>query len=670
MPEVVMMGETDFEDMTLGGWESISADPAAAFVVGDSAAAAASGAFTNVALGQNPAPHGNFAYTGAGLMAPGDQAWLLSPNFDLLDNTSAEIRFAAYNPAYYTADLWVRADMGEWELVMDVFEYTATDWVEFSAPVSQYAGHDYVQFAFSTTYATYSYGNGLALDDISLNVISGPQNLEAVATIENITLSWDAPSDAGRPNEYPNGVDPIEKDLALALPGNDDVLPPNPNFSRVQGDSIGNPFVIDSIPYFDDAEYHQIYWDSASTVGFTDDYDEACPYTGSTSPDVVYEFTLTHDAVKLFVDLCESYYDSKVYMYANGDVTDLVACNDDYCTASHGQAWTSYIEAADVPAGTYHIVIDGYGGGSGTYVLNLGVQYNYPGLTYNVYKNGSIAEDELDTTAWVDGNASLLESDYFVTGTAYESFLSGGYPSLMTTDTLIETEASNTVSMAMVNQPPGDFTMLTPSDGDTIVIEEDDLGSNLLFAWSSSIDPNGSQVAYNIRWWIDSPFWQEAVDDTSVTAYFVSYDDIAATLGDLGLVVATVNWQVYATDGYDETAASNGPRSVTFDAGWVLGIDDNLLPEVFALHQNYPNPFNPVTTIRFDVPQESHIRMDVYNILGQRVRTLMNGTMQPGYHAVRWDGTNDTGKPLASGMYIYRIHSTEFTSVKKLVLMK
>jgi flagellar hook assembly protein FlgD len=48
----------------------------------------------------------------------------------------------------------------------------------------------------------------------------------------------------------------------------------------------------------------------------------------------------------------------------------------------------------------------------------------------------------------------------------------------------------------------------------------------------------------------------------------------------------------------------------------------------------------------------------------------MNGTMQPGYHAVRWDGTNDTGKPLASGMYIYRIHSNEFTSVKKLVLMK
>jgi flagellar hook assembly protein FlgD len=94
------------------------------------------------------------------------------------------------------------------------------------------------------------------------------------------------------------------------------------------------------------------------------------------------------------------------------------------------------------------------------------------------------------------------------------------------------------------------------------------------------------------------------------------------------------------------------------------------IPDVFALHQNYPNPFNPVTTIRFDVPQESHIRMDIYNILGQRVRTLVNSDMQAGYHTIRWNGTNDMGKPLSSGMYIYRIHSSEFTSVKKLVLMK
>ena len=94
------------------------------------------------------------------------------------------------------------------------------------------------------------------------------------------------------------------------------------------------------------------------------------------------------------------------------------------------------------------------------------------------------------------------------------------------------------------------------------------------------------------------------------------------------------------------------------------------LPQVYALHQNYPNPFNPVTTIRFDVPEESHIRLDVYNVLGQRVQTLVNGNMQPGFHVIRWNGTNDTGTPLASGMYFYIIHSSKFTAVKKLVLMK
>ena len=98
--------------------------------------------------------------------------------------------------------------------------------------------------------------------------------------------------------------------------------------------------------------------------------------------------------------------------------------------------------------------------------------------------------------------------------------------------------------------------------------------------------------------------------------------------------------------------------------------DETDLPQVYALHQNYPNPFNPVTSIRYDIPETANVRVDVYSILGQKVKTLVSGTHQPGFYSVQWNGTNDMGKPLASGMYIYRIHSTEFTSVKKLVLMK
>ena len=94
------------------------------------------------------------------------------------------------------------------------------------------------------------------------------------------------------------------------------------------------------------------------------------------------------------------------------------------------------------------------------------------------------------------------------------------------------------------------------------------------------------------------------------------------------------------------------------------------LPQVYALHQNYPNPFNPVTSIRYDIPEAANVRVDVYSILGQKVRTLASGVHQSGFYAVQWNGTNDLGNPVASGMYICRINADQFNAVKKLILMK
>ena len=94
------------------------------------------------------------------------------------------------------------------------------------------------------------------------------------------------------------------------------------------------------------------------------------------------------------------------------------------------------------------------------------------------------------------------------------------------------------------------------------------------------------------------------------------------------------------------------------------------LPGVFALHQGYPNPFNPVTSIRYDIPEAANVQVSVYSLLGQKVKTLVNGAHQPGFYAVQWNGTNDQGNPVASGMYICRIHADQFNAVKKLILMK
>ena len=103
----------------------------------------------------------------------------------------------------------------------------------------------------------------------------------------------------------------------------------------------------------------------------------------------------------------------------------------------------------------------------------------------------------------------------------------------------------------------------------------------------------------------------------------------------------------------------------------MLSSDEELgVPDVFALHQNYPNPFNPVTTIRYDVPEQSNVSVDIYNVLGQKVAELVNTAHQPGFYAVSWDGTNMTGSALGSGMYFYRIDAEKFTAVKKLLLVK
>ena len=89
------------------------------------------------------------------------------------------------------------------------------------------------------------------------------------------------------------------------------------------------------------------------------------------------------------------------------------------------------------------------------------------------------------------------------------------------------------------------------------------------------------------------------------------------------------------------------------------------IPEVFALHQNYPNPFNPSTQIRFDIPQEANVRLDIFNVLGQRIATLVDEYRTAGYYTEHFNAGH-----LASGLYFYRIQAGDFTSVKKLMLVR
>ncbi|RMF65047.1 MAG: T9SS C-terminal target domain-containing protein, partial [Calditrichaeota bacterium] len=98
---------------------------------------------------------------------------------------------------------------------------------------------------------------------------------------------------------------------------------------------------------------------------------------------------------------------------------------------------------------------------------------------------------------------------------------------------------------------------------------------------------------------------------------------------------------------------------------------DEPLPRVFSLAQNYPNPFNPTTTIRYALPRSADVRLTIYNLLGQQIRTLVDGRNQAaGFHSVQWDGKDDRGGLMPSGIYVYRIQAGDFKKSRKMLLVK
>ena len=101
-----------------------------------------------------------------------------------------------------------------------------------------------------------------------------------------------------------------------------------------------------------------------------------------------------------------------------------------------------------------------------------------------------------------------------------------------------------------------------------------------------------------------------------------------------------------------------------------MSAHNDVVPGTFALHQNYPNPFNPVTSIGFELPERTDISLVVYDLLGKKVKTLVNQNLGTGSYQIKWNGLSDHGEMLPSGMYFYELNSSDFRSVKKLILVK
>ncbi len=98
--------------------------------------------------------------------------------------------------------------------------------------------------------------------------------------------------------------------------------------------------------------------------------------------------------------------------------------------------------------------------------------------------------------------------------------------------------------------------------------------------------------------------------------------------------------------------------------------DNKDLPYSFNLSQNYPNPFNPGTRIGFEIPQSGHVSLQVFDMQGRLVNTLLNSEMRVGQHSVSWNGLDISGMPVVSGVYIYRLRTNTQQQTKKMTLIR
>jgi hypothetical protein len=132
--------------------------------------------------------------------------------------------------------------------------------------------------------------------------------------------------------------------------------------------------------------------------------------------------------------------------------------------------------------------------------------------------------------------------------------------------------------------------------------------------------------------------------------------------------------QYYYDGNYDEHASTiTGEFAIKFTTDEPTGIDEATLssiPRRFALLPAYPNPFRNKVTIRFALPKKTNVELNIYNIAGMKVRTLIRNEMEPGYHQVIWNGKDDRGRRVSSGIYFYRLETKEWKKARKMILLR
>jgi len=231
-------------------------------------------------------------------------------------------------------------------------------------------------------------------------------------------------------------------------------------------------------------------------------------------------------------------------------------------------------------------------------------------------------------------------------------------------------DLSNAVTVEIINNVPGPFDMIAPEDGTIISFNQATISNNINFIWSNSLDPDGYDLSYTFTICNETSDISLCYDTTMTDRLFqVSAQELVDSLslqsGDNPLI-----WSVFVSDGIDSVFANDSMRVVTLSLDLLSTISVSTIPISFNLQQNYPNPFNPVTSLRYDLPEDGLVNITIYDMMGRIVKTLVNSSQTAGFKSVQWNATNDRNESISAGLYLYTIQAGEFRQTKKMVLLK
>jgi len=200
------------------------------------------------------------------------------------------------------------------------------------------------------------------------------------------------------------------------------------------------------------------------------------------------------------------------------------------------------------------------------------------------------------------------------------------------------------------------------------------LQTGAVLKWSKSVDPDvGDVIRYQIQIAADSSFATGTIAQTAAT------EELAiSTIGNQLTVGKVYYWRVQSLDQQNASAGFSRQWSFKYEGNNVVteveGRQSTGLPLAFALHQSYPNPVRQTpdaqAVIRLDLPRAERVTLQIFNLLGQRVRELMNTEISPGFHRLVWDGRDDHGKQVPIGVYFYRLQAGKMSGVRKLVVAR